>query len=143
LIGLDAVGTGPLLAPSRVPDVIARLLPSTAVAIAISHSGASHEPVECLALARGRRATTVAVTARHPSPLTSHADIVLLTSSTEARYREETMASHRAAQLARFAARGRRHSTTGSFARCAARNERSARLALRAAGSSMTAEIDL
>ncbi len=78
--------------------VIASLLPSTAVAIAISHSGASREPVECLALARGRRATTVAVTARHPSPLTRHADIVLLTSSTETRYREEAMAS-RIAQL--------------------------------------------
>jgi RpiR family transcriptional regulator, carbohydrate utilization regulator len=78
--------------------VIATLLPSSAVAIAISHSGVSREPVECLALARGRRATTIAVTARHPSPLTEHADIVLLTLSTETRYREEAMAS-RIAQL--------------------------------------------
>jgi len=78
--------------------VIASLLPSTAVAFGISHSGVSREPVECLALARGRRATTVAVTARHPSPLTRHADIVLLTMSTETRYREEAMAS-RIAQL--------------------------------------------
>lgn len=78
--------------------VIASLLPSTAVAFGISHSGVSREPVECLALARGRRATTVAVTARHPSPLTKHADIVLLTMSTETRYREEAMAS-RIAQL--------------------------------------------
>jgi DNA-binding MurR/RpiR family transcriptional regulator len=78
--------------------VIASLLPSSAVAIAISHSGVSREPVECLALARARRATTIAVTARHPSPLTRHADIVLLTMSTETRYREEAMAS-RIAQL--------------------------------------------
>jgi len=78
--------------------VVATQLPSSAVAIAISHSGASREPVECLALARGRRATTIAVTARHPSPLTEHADIVLLTMSTETRYREEAMAS-RIAQL--------------------------------------------
>jgi RpiR family carbohydrate utilization transcriptional regulator len=78
--------------------VIATLLPSSAVAIAISHSGVSREPVECLALARARRATTIAVTARHPSPLTEHADIVLLTMSTETRYREEAMAS-RIAQL--------------------------------------------
>lgn len=78
--------------------VTASLLPSSAVAIAISHSGVSREPVECLALARGRRATTIAVTARHPSPLTEHADIVLLTMSTETRYREEAMAS-RIAQL--------------------------------------------
>ena len=54
--------------------------------------------MECLALARGRRATTIAVTARHPSPLTDHADIVLLTTSSETRYREEAMAS-RIAQL--------------------------------------------
>jgi RpiR family transcriptional regulator, carbohydrate utilization regulator len=78
--------------------VIASLLPSSAVAIAISHSGVSREPVECLALARARRATTIAVTARHPSPLTEHAEIVLLTMSTETRYREEAMAS-RIAQL--------------------------------------------
>jgi len=78
--------------------VVASLLPSSAVAIAISHSGVSREPVECLALARARRATTIAVTARHPSPLTKHADIVLLTMSTETRYREEAMAS-RIAQL--------------------------------------------
>ena len=78
--------------------VIASLLPSSAVAIAISHSGVSREPVECLALGRARRATTIAVTARQPSPLTEHADIVLLTMSTETRYREEAMAS-RIAQL--------------------------------------------
>ncbi len=74
--------------------VMASLLRSTAVAIAISHSGVSREPVECLSLARGRRATTIAVTARHPSPLTEHADIVLLTTASETRYREEAMASH-------------------------------------------------
>jgi DNA-binding MurR/RpiR family transcriptional regulator len=74
------------------------LLPSTAVAIGISHSGVSREPVECLALARRRRATTIAVTARHPSPLTAQADVILLTMSTEARYREEALAS-RIAQL--------------------------------------------
>jgi DNA-binding MurR/RpiR family transcriptional regulator len=78
--------------------VVASLLESSALAIAVSHSGASREPVECLALARARRAATIAVTARHPSPLTSHADIVLLTMSSETRYREDAMAS-RIAQL--------------------------------------------
>jgi RpiR family carbohydrate utilization transcriptional regulator len=78
--------------------VIASLLPSSAVAIAISHSGASTETVECMALAKRRRATTIAVTASHPSPLTAHADIVLLTKSSETRYREEALAS-RIAQL--------------------------------------------
>lgn len=77
--------------------VVASLLEPSALAIAVSHSGVSREPVECLALARARRAATIAVTARHPSPLTSHADIVLLTMSNESPYRE-TMAS-RIAQL--------------------------------------------
>lgn len=78
--------------------VVASQLEPSALAIAVSHSGASREPVECLALARGRRASTIAVTARHPSPLTSHADLVLLTMSNETRYREDAMAS-RIAQL--------------------------------------------
>ena len=85
-------------AHAHIQLVIASLLPSSAVAIGISHSGVSREPVECLALARGRRATSIAVTGRHPSPLTEHADIVLLTMSPETRYREEAMAS-RIAQL--------------------------------------------
>jgi len=83
---------------SHTQAVIASLLRSTAVAIAVSHSGQSREPIECLALARQRRATTIAVTARSPSPLTEHADIVLLTASSETRYREEALAS-RIAQL--------------------------------------------
>jgi DNA-binding MurR/RpiR family transcriptional regulator len=78
--------------------VVASLLEPSALAIAVSHSGASREPVECLALARARHAATIAVTARHPSPLTAHADIVLLTMSKETRYREDAMAS-RIAQL--------------------------------------------
>jgi DNA-binding MurR/RpiR family transcriptional regulator len=77
--------------------VVASLLEPSSLAIAVSHSGVSREPVECLALARSRRAATIAVTARQPSPLTEHADIVLLTASNESPYRE-TMAS-RIAQL--------------------------------------------
>jgi len=86
------------IADAHTQLVVASLLEASAVAIAVSHSGASREPVECLALARARGATTIAVTARHPSPLTRHADIVLLTMSSETRYREEAMAS-RIAQL--------------------------------------------
>jgi DNA-binding MurR/RpiR family transcriptional regulator len=78
--------------------VFASLISPSAVAIAVSHSGSSAEPVEALRLAQARGATTVAVTARHPSPLTRHADIVLITLSTETRYREEALAS-RIAQL--------------------------------------------
>jgi RpiR family transcriptional regulator, carbohydrate utilization regulator len=78
--------------------VVAATLPRTGVVVGISHSGASREPVECLELARGRGATTIAVTSRHPSPLTEQADITLLTVSTETRYREDATAS-RIAQL--------------------------------------------
>jgi DNA-binding MurR/RpiR family transcriptional regulator len=78
--------------------VAASLILPDAVAVAISHSGASLEPEECLSLAKLRGATTIAITARHPSPLTTHADIVLLTMSAETRYREEALAS-RIAQL--------------------------------------------
>jgi DNA-binding MurR/RpiR family transcriptional regulator len=68
------------------------------VGLAISHSGRSREPVECLALARHKGATTIAITGRQPSPLTEQADIVLVTVSSETSYREEAMAS-RIAQL--------------------------------------------
>jgi DNA-binding MurR/RpiR family transcriptional regulator len=78
--------------------VIASLLSPSAVAIAVSHSGATQEPVQCLALARGRHATTIALTARHPSPLTEHADIVLVTASAETLFREAALVS-RTAQL--------------------------------------------
>ncbi|MFV2063186.1 MAG: MurR/RpiR family transcriptional regulator [Chloroflexota bacterium] len=68
------------------------------VAVAISHSGLSREPIECLTIARKRGARTIAITGRHPSPLTDEANIFLLTLSTETRYREEALAS-RIAQL--------------------------------------------
>lgn len=68
------------------------------VAFAISHSGLSREPIECLTIARARGAQTIAITGRHPSPLTRQADVVLLTLSSETRYREEALAS-RIAQL--------------------------------------------
>ncbi len=76
----------------------ASLIEPTDLAFAISHSGSSREPVECLEIAKSRGAPTIAMTGRHPSPLTAHADIVLLTASSETRYREEAMAS-RIAQL--------------------------------------------
>ena len=68
------------------------------VALAISHSGRSPEPIQSLSLARRRGARTIAITGSHPSPLTRLADHVLLTVSNETRYREEAMAS-RLAQL--------------------------------------------
>jgi RpiR family transcriptional regulator, carbohydrate utilization regulator len=63
------------------------------VGIGISHSGASRETVENLAVARSQGATTIAITGRRPSPLTAHADHVLLTVSAETRFREEAVSS--------------------------------------------------
>lgn len=76
----------------------ASLLGKEDVAVAISHSGSSREPVECLALARRNGVRTIAITGTRPSPLTNEADISLMTVSSETRYREEAMAS-RIAQL--------------------------------------------
>jgi len=78
---------------SHFQIIRASLVRSDGVAIAISHSGSSREPVECLTLARRNGATTIAITGRRPSPLTRQADITLLTVSSETRYREEAMAS--------------------------------------------------
>jgi DNA-binding MurR/RpiR family transcriptional regulator len=50
--------------------ILASLLMAGDVALAISHSGRSREPTECLQLARDAGATTIALTGRHPSPLT-------------------------------------------------------------------------
>ncbi len=50
-----------------------------AVAIALSDSGATPEPVRMLRAARAAGAATVAITSRPASPVVAHADIVLLT----------------------------------------------------------------
>lgn len=69
------------------------------VVMGISHSGATRETVELLALARAGGATTVAITNVPDSPLTAHADHVLCTVARESRFRIGAMSS-RAAQLA-------------------------------------------
>ncbi len=76
----------------------AALLGKGDVGFGISHSGRSREPVECLSIARQLGARTIAITGRQPSPIADRADTVLLTVSSETRYREEAMAS-RIAQL--------------------------------------------
>lgn len=68
------------------------------VAIGISHAGATPEVVETLALARENGAFTVALTNAPESPLTHHADVVLLTQARESRFRIGAMSS-RIAQL--------------------------------------------
>ncbi|WP_417555411.1 MurR/RpiR family transcriptional regulator [Microbacterium sp.] len=86
-----------------VPDVHLALVQAATrgpgdVVIGISHSGATHEVVELLRLARAGGATTVALTNVPDSPLTEHADHVLCTVARESRFRIGAMSS-RTAQL--------------------------------------------
>jgi DNA-binding MurR/RpiR family transcriptional regulator len=77
----------------------AALLTGRSVSIGFSHSGLTNEVADTLTVARKAGATTVAVTNFVNSPITQHADHVLLTSARETRYRPGAMSS-RIAQLA-------------------------------------------
>jgi DNA-binding MurR/RpiR family transcriptional regulator len=68
------------------------------VAVAISHSGATSDTVEFLAIARSSGATTVALTAHASSSLAQRADLVLTTSARETPFRSGALGS-RIAQL--------------------------------------------
>lgn len=68
------------------------------VAIAVSHSGATTDTIEFLRLARGRGATTIAITNHAGSPLARQADIVLTTAARETGFRSGALGS-RIAQL--------------------------------------------
>lgn len=68
------------------------------VAVAISHSGATQDTVEFLAIARSSGATTVAITAHASSALALRADLVLTTSARETPFRSGALGS-RIAQL--------------------------------------------
>ncbi len=76
----------------------ASLLSPHDVVLAITHSGRTRDPVETLAVARRVGAKTIAVTSNPRSPVTEHADLVLLTSSRETAFRSEALAS-RLAQM--------------------------------------------
>jgi DNA-binding MurR/RpiR family transcriptional regulator len=76
----------------------AALLGRGDVAIGISHTGTTADVVEILEVARGRGATTVALTNFPRSPVTEVADHVLTTAARETTYRSGAMAS-RLAQL--------------------------------------------
>ena len=76
----------------------AALLTPGDVAVAISHSGATQDTVDALALAQRNGATTVAVTNFPRSPLAALADHVLTTAARETTFRSGATAS-RLAQL--------------------------------------------
>lgn len=79
--------------------VSASLLQTGDVAIAISHSGRTREPIELLRAARRAGAFTVAITNVDDSPIAGVADEVLRTAVRETTFRSGAMAS-RIAQLA-------------------------------------------
>lgn len=83
---------------AHVQAMRASLLGKGDVAFAISHSGQSREPVNCLRIAKERGASTIGITGSANSLLTQYADITLIALSSETLYREEAMAS-RIAQL--------------------------------------------
>jgi DNA-binding MurR/RpiR family transcriptional regulator len=76
----------------------AALLTSEDVAVAISHSGATQDTLDALALAKSRGATTVALTNFPRSPLAELGDHVLTTAARETTFRSGATAS-RLAQL--------------------------------------------
>ncbi|MFV2143462.1 MurR/RpiR family transcriptional regulator [Isoptericola sp. G70] len=69
------------------------------VAVAVSHTGRTVEPVQALTLARERGAVTIAVTNSPTSPLAEAADVVLTTAARETQFRSGALSS-RIAQLA-------------------------------------------
>lgn len=85
-------------ADNHVMMTSAALLGEHDVAIAISHTGATVEPISALAEARRQGATTVAITNFPRSPISEAADLVLTTAARETTFRSGATAS-RLAQL--------------------------------------------
>lgn len=70
----------------------ANMDPNTLV-IAISHSGESRDILDAVKLAKGNGAKVVALTSYEHSSLTQYADMVLLSSSNETKFRSDAMVS--------------------------------------------------
>lgn len=71
----------------------AALLTDRDVALAVSHSGSTRDPVETARVAKEAGAKVICITNNSLSPLTKVADLVLVTASRETRFRQEAMAS--------------------------------------------------
>lgn len=69
------------------------------VAVGISHTGTTVDTVDALHVAKGRGATTIAITNFGRSPIVEHADLLLTTAARETTFRSGAMSS-RIAQLA-------------------------------------------
>ncbi|NBE93495.1 MurR/RpiR family transcriptional regulator [Nonomuraea sp. KC401] len=76
----------------------AATLDGACVAVAVSHTGATTDTIEFLAIARASGASTVAITNFRESPLAGTADVTLTTAARETRFRSGALGS-RIAQL--------------------------------------------
>ncbi|MFN0172836.1 MAG: MurR/RpiR family transcriptional regulator [Bryobacteraceae bacterium] len=95
LIGLPAFAES----DSHMQLVAATQLKKGDLAFGISCSGRTKETVQCLKVARERKAETICLTNSMKSPITNHADIVLHATPSEIKYFQAPMAS-RVTQLA-------------------------------------------
>lgn len=77
----------------HVQHVQARLLGPEDVAIAVSHTGATHETVAAASGAKQAGAALIAITSFSHSPLTALTDVDLVAGGTETRFRVEAMTS--------------------------------------------------
>lgn len=71
----------------------AALLQKEDVVVAISHSGATHEIINAVRLAKQSGATIITITSRSHSPLARESDIVLVGMGREVHYRSEATSS--------------------------------------------------
>lgn len=96
---LSRIGRTALAWPdSHAAWTAAATLPAGSVALAVSHSGRTHETVEFLRIARDAGARTIALTNHRDAPLAALADVTLLTAAREAPFRSGALGS-RMAQL--------------------------------------------
>ena len=84
---------------SHLQQICASALQPGDVAVGISHSGATRDTVDALAMARAGGAVTIAITNFKGAEILRHADIALLTGDVETAFYTETMFS-RISQLA-------------------------------------------
>ncbi len=84
---------------SHLQMMEAALLGKGDVVLAVSHSGSTTDPIDTIRVAAQAGARVIAITNNSLSPITKVSDVVLVTASSETRYRAEALAS-RLAQAA-------------------------------------------
>lgn len=78
---------------ANIQAMVASVLGSGDVVVAVSHSGASQNIIEAIAIARKAGATVIALTNFGRSPILKYSDIHLFTSSQETAFKSDALAS--------------------------------------------------